>query len=675
MKKLLLLASALGALVVTAGAGTAAHAQSIDYASLESLFGEPITTSATGTPLKASETPSNMTIITADEIRQSGSRKIPEILARVPGLDILQTGFNNFDVGVRGYQQPFQPRLLVLVDGRQVFLDDYSRTAWDNIPVNVDDIRQIEVVKGASSALFGSNAAGGVINIVTNSPLYDNSNVATLSGGTQNSITGDATATVNGSWGGSKFTAGGLNADEFNTGRYPLDQPAIEPRHRYIANSSVFQVTPNLQGFTEATYSESQSNAGDPTDGSLMGAQKVRTYSVRGGANWQTPYGLITSNNYLNHSFISITEPTDGGAPYTFATNLIDSQLQDQFKIGADHTFRAGLEYKHKTFRMSGAQINEPASPALTENNYAIGGTWMWQIDNKLSWTNAARYDRLDMAETGTLMTDSYNKEADYSHIINTWSANSDIIYKLTYKDTFRLGYGRGVQLPSLINSGYGLYQNFGPTPSDWEGNPRLKPTIVQDYSVDYTRKVPEIFSFAKITPFYEVNQDIVSPLTQVGTIATGDIFGESINVGNSRGYGVELQIKGSHPLGFRWDASYSFTRIIDSQGVLDNVNYQESAPQHHYRLLVGYTEDPWEIDANGQLLSSTNMLRSADGGQTWSNMPADGYATFGGRLGYKITENITAAVSGLNLNRRVIGTSPYPAIERQGFMTLTGRF
>jgi iron complex outermembrane receptor protein len=193
-----------------------------------------------------------MTIITADEIRQSGTRSIAEVLARVPGLDVLQTGVNVYDIGVRGYQQPFQPRLLVLVDGRQVFIDDYSRTLWDNIPVNIDDIRQIEIVKGAASAMFGSNAAGGVINIVTYSPQYDRSEVATIAGGTQSSYSADGTASVKGSWGGTKFSAGGLREDEFNSARYfsttagypCCDQvPPEKPFHYYVTNSSEFNLS------------------------------------------------------------------------------------------------------------------------------------------------------------------------------------------------------------------------------------------------------------------------------------------------------------------------------------------------------------------------------------------------------------------------------------------------
>lgn len=668
----------LSALLVAGSYSSPTLAQSVDFGSLESLFGEPITTSATGTPQKASESPSDMTIITADEIRQSGSREIPEILSRVPGLDILQSGLNVFDVGVRGYQQAFQPRLLVLVDGRQVFLDDYSRTAWENIPVNVDDIRQIEVVKGASSALFGSNAAGGVINIVTYSPIYDDNNVVTVAAGTQHTLTGDATTTVKGNWGGSKFTVGGLNADEFSTNRYPLDQPAAAPQHQYVTNSSVFQLNPELQAFTESTFSNSIGNTADPTDDGVMGRQDITTYSIRGGINWQTPYGLITNNNYLNHSFISLAEPTDGGAPYTFTTDLIDSQLQDQFRLGMDHTLRFGLEFKHKTFAMSGAQIIEAEAPALSEDNYAIDGTWLWKINNQWSLTNAARLDHVDMGETGTLMANSFNTYSDYNSSLNAWSANSDVVFKATDLDSFRLGYGRGVQLPSLINSGYGLFQYFASVPSDWEGNPKLKPTSVQDYGLDYTRKLPELLSFIKFGTFYELNQDVVSPLQAIGTITvngTPYTFGESINVGNSSAYGGEIQFKGNTPSGFRWDTSYSFARVTDSESVLENVNYQASAPQHTFRLLLGYTKNKWEFDGSGEYVTSTNMLRSQNGGSTQSPMDTKPYLTTSARIGYKITDSLIAALTGSNLNRGDITTSPYPAVQRQAFLSLTSRF
>lgn len=603
-------------------------------------------------------------------------------MERVPGLDILQTGLNVFEVGVRGYQQPFQPRLLVLVDGRQVFLDDYSRTAWENIPVNVDDIRQIEVVKGASSALFGPNAAGGMINIVTYSPLYDKNNVVSFRGGTQDTLTGDATTTFGGSWGGTKFTIGGLTAKEFSTFRYPLDQPATRPQHRYITNSSVFNIDTGLSAFTEATFSDSAGNTADEMNGCLMGKQLITTYSVRGGGNWQSPAGLFTLDNFLNHSYISIDEPTDGGAPYVTTVDLISSQLRNQFKVGADHTFRASLEFKHKKFKMKGAQLLEPQSPELSENLYGIGGVWHWDINDKWTLTNALRYGHMDMEETGTLMASSVNTYSDYSHALNGISANSNLVFTPTDMDTLRLGYGRGLQAPSLINSGYSLFQNFGtednPYLSLWEGNPKLKPTVVQDYSFDYTRKLPDLFSFAKLSVFYELNQDLVSPLCEIGTVNIGGTdypYGKSINVGSSKGYGTELQLKGKHPDGYRWDASYSFTRVIDGPDAAENMGYQDSAPQHRFRLGLGYTTGNWEIDGFGQYASSTDMFRSPDGGWTWPAMHAGDYYSFSGRVGYAFDERFTLAVSGRNLNQSILKTSPYPALERQIYLTLTGKF
>lgn len=658
-----------------------ARAQSINYNSLETIFGGPVTTGATGTAQREADAPANMTIITADEIRQSGSRNIPEILSRVPGLDILQTGATVYDVGVRGYQTPFQPRLLVLVDGRQVFIDDYARTLWDNIPVNVDDIRQIEVVKGAASALYGSNAAGGVINIITYSPIYDNDNVVNVGFGTLNALNGDATVTHKGDWGGSKFSIGGLNEREFGSARYSLDANPKNAEHSYITNNTVLQINPHLQGFTEATFSHSVGYTADPTDNSIMGTQDTTTYSLRGGADWQTKYGLVNFNNYLNHTFSDLSEPTDGGAPYGFTTNTFVSQLQHQVRVNAYHTLRFGLEYRYKNFKMDGASL-APEAPAIAENNYAMSGVWVWKVGPRVTLSNAFRLDHLNMRETGQLVNGSPITIDQYSHIINTWSANSDAVYKATDLDSFRIGYGRGVQMPSLINSGYGLYQNFGTpssvTLSDWQGNPKLKPTAVIDYSADYTRKLPEVKSELKFGIFYDINQDIVSPLQQTGTaVISGNtvIFGQSLNVGSSRAYGGEVQLKGHADNGVRWDASYSLSRVIDGSDVLQWVDYQGSAPIHQFRLGLGYTTGQWELDGLGQYLTQTNMLRSPDGGNTLETIKTRAYTTLSGRVGYKLTDAATVAVSGTNLGQHYTATSPYPKVERRLMVSLTDHF
>lgn len=691
MKKTVLYSSSLLALTTLLAAGSA-NAQSMDYGSLQTLFGEPVTTSATGTPQRVSEVPANMTIVTADEIRQSGSRNIPEILSRVPGLNIFQDSLNSYDVGVRGYQQPFQPRLLVLVDGRQVFLDDYSRTLWDNIPVNIDDIRQIEVVKGAASAIFGSNAAGGVINIVTYSPIYDKNNVASVSLGSQNQMIGDGTVTFNGAWGGTKTSAGGLNADAFNTARAQGDVTPDKPFHRYIVNNSIFQLTPTFQLTTEANYSESHALTADPTDFGTIGNQHTTTYSVGTGFNWQSNWGLITNNTYFNHSFVDLFETTsggngeNGGTPYGLTTDLLVSQLQDQFKVGADHTIRLGTEFRYKAFKNDGVQYLSQ-TPSVDEIGLAASGTWLWQINNHWSWTNAARVDHTELQETGTLLDQGYNSVADYSHSVNALSANSDFVYKPDDVNSYRFGYGRGVQLPSLMNNSWNIILNYGADGiSDFEGNPRLKPTVVQDYSADYDRKIDPINSHLKFSLYYELNQDIAEPF---GFLENKTIQGTSYpvyiaqNVGNSSGYGGEIQLKGNSPTGFRWDASYSFARVSDSAGVkcviisgsCNGVNYEGSSPQHQGRILLGYTTGKWEFDTNTQLMTGTNLQRSLDGGSTQIALSAGGFVSEAARVGYKVNDNLTAALSGTNLTRKTTPESPYPAIEREALLSLTGKF
>ena len=163
----------------------ASSAQEVDYGTLEQIFGEPITTSVTGKPQRASDVPGDLVIITQDDIRRSGATDIPGILQFVTGIDVRQYTFGDSQVSIRGYGTVPNPCLLVLVDGRQVYLDDYGYVAWNTSPVQLSEIRQIEVVKGPASALFGFNAASGVINIVTYDPLLDTRNSVDVSGGTQ----------------------------------------------------------------------------------------------------------------------------------------------------------------------------------------------------------------------------------------------------------------------------------------------------------------------------------------------------------------------------------------------------------------------------------------------------------------------------------------------------------
>jgi outer membrane receptor for ferrienterochelin and colicins len=245
-----------------------AHGQSVDYGALEQLFREPVTTSVNGSPQRVSEVAATMEIITAEDIRRSGAKDIPGVLRHAGGVDTLEWGNDDIDVSVRGYDQALSPRLLVLVDGRQVYSDDYGYTPWSSVPVELAMIRQIEIIKGPSSALFGFNAAGGVINIITYNPLYDKVDTISSTGGTQGLAAGSIVTTHKfGSNAGVRLSMGGYSDNDFST-PIPVAM-AITPReHEYrgaINLDTVFRINEKMQLGIEATYSLSKLNTMQPS--------------------------------------------------------------------------------------------------------------------------------------------------------------------------------------------------------------------------------------------------------------------------------------------------------------------------------------------------------------------------------------------------------------------------
>lgn len=651
-----------------------AQAQPIDYGSLQSLFGEPVTTSATGTPQRAKDAPVNMTILTADDIRHSGSRNIPEILRQVPGIDVMQTGLETYDVGVRGYNQPFQPRLLVLVNGRQVFLDDYSRTDWNAIPVNIDEIRQIEVVKGPNAALFGNNAVGGVVNIVTYNPIYDKVNVANVTGGTQNLKQADATVSDKlGNWGGVKLSAGGLNADEFDTSR-PAEYQAItiSPQRRYASAEGVFQLSPTIQGELETSYVKSQ--AGGGSIAGLYGNSLNEVSSVKASLAAQTDYGLVQATTYMNHGNINlqISSPLIGRSQVI--NDLYVGRLEDQFKIGTNNTFRIAGEYRNSYFESDAAQFQPAAKSEMDVVTASASGMWNWQILTNLSLTNAVRIDQRQQSFVGTLFNGAFFNYGDYKQNITGVNVNSGLVWQATDLDTFRLTYGRGLQYPSYYESGSLItIAGGGGTTEAIQGDPRLNPTIVTNYEADYDRDIKPLFSTLRTGVFYTENRDIkaISGSTFVNppiiTIA-------SSNVGDSHAFGLELGLNGSKD-GFHWGASYSLADVTDDPQVLTNVHYERSAPQNAVKVNLGYTWKQWEFDGFGNYVSERQSLLTIGAATSPSPVNVDGYASLSGRIGYNINDNFTLALSGTGLNRQNLDNSAFPNSERQVFFGLTGKF
>ncbi|MFC1542258.1 TonB-dependent receptor plug domain-containing protein [Pseudomonadota bacterium] len=106
-------------------------------------------------------------VISNDDIRRSGARSIPEALRLAPGVEVNRVNANQYAVAIRGQNDLFSDKLLVLMDGRTLYTPTTSGVFWlaQNYPLN--DIERIEVIRGTSGAIWGANAVNGVINIIT----------------------------------------------------------------------------------------------------------------------------------------------------------------------------------------------------------------------------------------------------------------------------------------------------------------------------------------------------------------------------------------------------------------------------------------------------------------------------------------------------------------------------
>jgi iron complex outermembrane receptor protein len=141
----------------------------IGAARTEDVFAESIVTASKGTqsPL---DTASSTSVITEQDIRLSGIVKIPELLRRLAGVDVMEVTGGQTEVSIRGFNQRLSNKTLVLVDGRSVYVDLLGATIWQALSIGVEDIQRIEVVRGPGSALYGADAFNGVVNIITKKP-------------------------------------------------------------------------------------------------------------------------------------------------------------------------------------------------------------------------------------------------------------------------------------------------------------------------------------------------------------------------------------------------------------------------------------------------------------------------------------------------------------------------
>ena len=655
MKKILLVgAASLGAL--TAGS---AHAQSVNYNDLQEVFGEPVTTSVTGAPQRASEAAASLTIITKEEIARAPSRDVASILSDYAGIDVAHWSAGGADVHVRGGVRPANQSLLVLVNGRQVYLDHFGVTIWSALGVQLEEIQQIEVVKGPNSALFGFNAATGVINIITVNPLQSQQLVATAEGGSAGQLRGSISlAQKLGENIGIRLSGGYETEDQYDSvqralaAKFPTYDHADMER-KEVAGDIAAQIDDSMVATLSGSYTQTNHDIYLP--GLSFIRSDLKTKSVGLNVARDMGWGIVTGKVYHNWVDMENDQTYDNVRDLDMDNRLLVASLEALIRADGANTLRVGAEYRHNTFRATPGFTGD-----TTFNILSASAMWNSELSDKLTFTIAGRIDNLDQKQDGYITPSAFTED-EYSRTLTVWSLNTALLVKLDDASTLRFGAGRGIQMPSLLNVGirFPVAIPGSPFPFISFGNPTLDPTVSWNGEVGYTRRLDSIGGNFSLTGFFSRTTDIVSQ--PVGAAATYTpptypfIAAPYPNVGDYSSYGVEASLTGKFGTGWHWGLNYTWNGIDDDVDTIAGIAYpynlslETSTPEHKVKGRLSYVNGPWTASGAVRYTSSTEQLLPVAGVNT--RYQIDGIVDFDAKLAYRLTDNIQLSISGENLN------------------------
>jgi iron complex outermembrane receptor protein len=660
-------------------APTAAPAQSVNYSELEQMFGEPVTTSVTGKPQRISDAPAALTIITRDDIRRSPANDIPGLLQAYAGIDVVRWTGGQSDVTIRGGVQPYNPRLLVLVNGRQAYLDHYGLTNWAGLGVQLAEIQQIEIVRGPNSALFGFNAVSGVINIITVNPLQTQQLVATAEIGTEGYRRVSQSAAIKLNEGlGLRLSGGYGKSHELDGLKTSLLTPVFgsaifSPKHKEAAGEFYAKLGALTEGSLSANYSDSRQLEWAATLATVPTHYEFTSVAAR--ISHDTGWGILSARALQNWSEYRIPLVALPIKP-AFRNKVFVASADVLVRTGTSNTLRMGIEYRSNALRVS------PGYPGTTRyDNYAASGMWESRFSDAITFTVAARLDRLELEQTGVIDQPTIYTKEDFNQSITEWSFNSALLVKLGETRSLRVAASRGIQAPSLSN--FGTRQNIElpglPFSIVIAGDPAIKPAKIWSAEVGLIQALDRASGRFELTAFYNRTNDInINPTVRTPPRAAPPafpfLFFASGNVGAFETYGLEASLIGRFGKSWPWALNYSWTtahdHIPDNMGGIYRIPLalDKATPEHKVKAQLSYERGAWLATIAARYTSAIEQLVALD---PFSSMPftlikVDDSLALDAKLAFKVSDWLTFSVAGENLtNAAGVYLSPAPAERR----------
>lgn len=154
--------------------------------------GDIVVRGASRAPERVVEAPAAVATVSPQVLENTSvTGQAPLVFQTVPGVDVVQSGVNDFNVNTRGFNSSLNRRMLILQDGRDLAIAFLGSQEWNGLPIPLEDLSRVEVVRGPGSALYGANAFSGVVAMTTPTAREIPGTKLTLAGGELSSFRGD----------------------------------------------------------------------------------------------------------------------------------------------------------------------------------------------------------------------------------------------------------------------------------------------------------------------------------------------------------------------------------------------------------------------------------------------------------------------------------------------------
>jgi len=629
------------------------------------------------------DAPNATTVITAEDIRLSGATSLPELLRRVPGADVMALGVGSANVSLRGFNQRIANKVLVLVDGRTEYQDFLGLTIWSSIPIGLEEIDRIEVIRGPGSALYGANAMLGVVNIITRAPGTGPRAQFSVTGGTGNTAAGSFVS--HGGSGALRYrAAAGYSQTDKWTRDYASGLPDVALRGP----------DPDLgargaRGSLSAEYTFAEGRKVGLSGGvnrfttEIYPPGLLRNYFIDGinafakGDVEVGPLKLKTFWNHISSDAGPQYEPTGQRSLVTaLDSNLFNAELlfARDFQLAGEHQLNVGVEG-----RLKRVAWGDYLGPLREQVHTAFFVQDEWRIVEPLALVASYRVDRHPLLKQGT---------PGLAH-----SPRLSALFRPLENHAFRASAASAFREPTFLES---YTQLMVPVPGIngasmlTTGNTQLRPERLTAFELGWRGEAPELGIDVDVALYQNTVRDLIAlsgvrrvPPGQSYDPATGSYLMGSSSFQNedavytARGAEAGITLAPVDGLGLKLSAS--FQDITSDRESAAECGPCNQAPQ--FRLYGGLTyrsRADLEFGVDAAYTSAATWIEREPAASDPTRIelvsnPLRAYTVVNARVGYTaVKDTVTVALVGSHLGGAHAQHPFGNRIERRVYATLT---